>query len=156
MKKFFLLFCFFLLVIQALPAVSQSNYLYRQRLNWVKISKANPKEVPLGSLKHPYQALSVEQMEAMLLSVKLSKKHLLKHELSTLDVFNSWEARRIAVYIVDALAKVDADHVVNFSVIHKRPVFILRNDRLSVGDVWAAEDGLHIQFEKLFAKIEGD
>ncbi|MDO8520235.1 MAG: SHOCT domain-containing protein [Deltaproteobacteria bacterium] len=136
-------------------AAAQSNYIYRQRVSWVKITKASPKKVPLGQLKHPF-SISEEKMEAMLLSIKLSKKYLIKKELNSVDVFNAWEAQKFAPYLVEALQKVDGDHVVNFSVIHKRPIFLLRKDSLSIADVWAAEDGVHFQFSKLFARIDGD
>lgn len=147
-------FCF--LALSALPAVAESNYLYRQRVNWVKINKASPKEVVLGSLKHPVTGITDEEMEAMLLSIKLSKKYLLKNEAISLDVFSSWEAHKLAPYLVAGLRQADADHVVNFAVIHKRPLFILQNDHLSIADVWVADEGMHIRFSKLFAKIEGD
>ena len=155
-KNLFSLICALFIVLLALPATAGSTYLYRQRVNWVKIAKASPKEVPLGSLKHPYTGISEEQMEAMLLSVKLSKKYLLKHDVETVDVFNSWEARKLAPYLVDGLRQVDADHVINFAIIHKRPLFILQNDHLSIANLWAGEDGIHFRFSKLFAKIEGD
>src|SRR3989338_9893181 len=137
-------------------ALADADYVYRQRINWVKIDKASPKSVPLGSLKHPYTALTVEQMEGMLLSIKISKRYVLKKEIDSADVFNSYEARKYAPFIVEALAKATPDQVVNFSIIHKRPFFILRNDRLTMGNVWAADDGIHFQFAKLFAKITGD
>ncbi|MBI2338847.1 MAG: SHOCT domain-containing protein [Deltaproteobacteria bacterium] len=142
----------------ALPGLARADaeYIYRQRINWVKLDRASPKDVPLGSLKHPYTGLTVEQMEGMLLSVKISKRFLLKKEIDSADVFNSYEAKKYAPFIVEALAKATPDQVAHFSIIHKRPFFILRNDRLTMGNVWAADDGIHFQFQKLFAKITGD
>lgn len=134
---------------------ASSEYLYRQRLNWVKVKKASPKEVPLGTFKHPVQ-MTAETVEAMLLSVKINNKFLLKKEIETDEIFNSWEARKLAPFIAQGLAEADADHVVNFAVVHKRPTFVIRNDHLSMGNIWYAEDGLHIQFNKLFAKLDGD
>lgn len=135
---------------------AKSEYIYRQRVNWVKIIKAPPKDVPLGSLDHPYTSVTAEQMEAMLLSIKISKRYLLKKTLNTIDVFNSWEARMFSPFIVEALAKADPDHVVHLSVVHKRPLFILRNDRLSMANIWVDAEGIHFQFTKLFAKLSGD
>lgn len=145
-----------LLLFYSASSVAASNYIYRQRLNWVKITKASPSELQLGTLRHPFAGITVEQAEGMLLSIKIAKKYLLKKEIQTADVFNSWEARKFAPHLVEALSRVDPDHVVNFSVIHKRPAFILRNDRLTIGNVWAADDGIHFRFSKLFAKMDGD
>lgn len=147
---------FFLLILQSTLVLADAEYVYRQRINWVKIDKASPKNVPLGSLRHPYTALTVEQMEGMLLSIKISKRFLLKKEVDSADVFNSYEARKYAPFIVEALAKASPDQTVNFSIIHKRPFFILRNDRLTMGNAWVADDGIHFQFAKLFAKMTGD
>jgi hypothetical protein len=61
-----------------------------------------------------------------------------------------------APLFVEALSKVTNDQVVNFSVVHKRPTFIIRNDRLTLGNIFVASDGIHFQFTKLFAVLEGD
>ncbi len=135
---------------------SNMNYIYRQKANWVVIEKASSKEVPLGSFKHPVNSINVNEMEAMMLSIKIDRKYLLKKEIETVDVFNSFEARKFAAFFVEALAKLDNDSVVNFAIIHKRPIFILQNDRISTGNLWVSDDGVHFQFSKLFAKIEGD
>src|SRR3990167_4508218 len=154
MKQFFAV----LLCLVLLPSFASagSTFIYRNRANWVKIDKASPKKMPLGHIMHPATNIPEEQMEAMLISVKIAKRYVLKKEVYSADVFDSWEARKFASYIVQALAQADADHVVNFSIIHKRPTFILRNDYISMGNIWVSEDGVHIQFDKLFSKITGD
>jgi len=155
MKYFFRIFSLLSIFLITGNVFAESDYLYRQRVNWVKLDKADSDNVPLSDLKHPY-TISVDQMEAMLLSIKIDKKYLLKKGVDSLDVFNAWEARKYASLFVDALAKANNDQVVNFSVVHKRPTFILRNDRLTMGNVFAASDGVHFQFTKLFAPLEGD
>lgn len=142
------------LAVEAFAA--KSDYLYRHRANWVKIKKASAKDVPLGFLKHPYTDVSVDQMEAILLMMKLNKQRAFKKDIKTVDVFNSFEARKFAPFFVEGLKKITADQVINFAVIHKRPMFLLRNDFISIGNLWVGEDGLHFQFTKLFAKIVGD
>lgn len=136
-------------------AEAKSEYLYRNRANWVKIAKAKG-DIPLGALNHPYPSVTPSQMEAMLLSIKIAKKHLLKKEFTTVDVFNSWEARKLATHITEGLARLDPDHVINFSIVHKRPIFIMKKDHITMGNIWVDGEGLHFQFEKLFAKLEGD
>jgi len=147
---FLFFFCF------SFSVQAENTYIYRQKINWVKLDKADPKDVPLGSLKHPYTSVSTEEMEAMLLSIKIAKRYALKKTVESVDVFNSWEARRYAPFLVEGLAKVDPDHVINFALIHKRPAFILQNDYITMGNVWADSEGIHFQFTKLFAKISGD
>ncbi len=160
MKLFSLKRFSFVLIILLVSSFSvwaaSGEYIYRQRVNWVKLSEANQKDLPPGELTHPYTSITVEQMEAMLLSVKISQKYVLKKEVDTSDVFSTWEAHKYAPMIVEALAKATPDQVVNFSIVHKRPFFILRNDRLSMANVFVASDGLHIQFSKIFAQLSGD
>lgn len=143
------------LFVCADSAVAMENYIYRQKINWVKFMKV-PKEIPAADIKHPATTVNADQMEAMLRSIKISKRHLLSKEIDNLDVFNSWEAHKYAPLFVEALAKAQADQVINFAIIHKRPLFLLQNDKLSTGNLWNAADGLHIRFTRLFAKISGD
>lgn len=148
---------FILFFFSLAPALAgPSKYLYRQRLNWVKIDEAPAKLLGTEPILHPVTSVSAEEMEAMLLSVSINRKHLLKKEVETTDVFNSWESRRLSPSIVQGLAELAPDQVVAFSVIHKRPLFILANDRLSMGLIWVTSEGIHLRFTKLFAKIAGD
>lgn len=159
-KKYLTIFFAFVLGTSALAAsfaaYADSPYIYRKRINWVKVIKPSPREFSQLSFQHPNMIVTVEQMEGMLLSIKINKKFLLKKAVKTLDVFSPWEAQVFAPHLVTALRQATADTLVNFSVVHKRPVFILRVDRLSMGYLWAAEDGIHFRFTKLFAKLEGD
>lgn len=153
MKKKILLV---VLMLASTVAFAKSDYIFRQRVNWVKLEKGDSSVVALGSIRHPAKNMTQDQMEAMLLSVKIGRRFVIKKDIETADVFNSWEARKFAPYLVEALSKATSDQVVNFAVIHKRPTFILQNDRLTMGYLWVADDGIHFYFTKLFAKIEGD
>lgn len=155
MKKLFL--TLFLVLCPASSLLASSNdTLYRQRVNWVKLSEISPKNLPEGELRHPYTSLTTDQVEAMLLSIKIDKKYVLKKKVDTIDLFSIWEAHKYAPMIVEALAKATPDQVVNFSIVHKRPFFILRNDRLTMANVFVAGDGIHFQFIKIFAQLTGD
>lgn len=145
-----------LIVLSASSAFAKDEYIYRQRVNWVKLEKGDSDIVSLGSIKHPNRQITADQMEAMLLSIKISKRYVLKKDVENSDVFNSWEARKFAAYFVEALAKASGDQVVGFAVIHKRPLFVMQNDKLTMGYLWVQDDGVHIYFSKLFAKIDGD
>lgn len=145
-----------LLGFGAQSVLASSDYIYRQRVNWVKLEKANGNKIPLSDLRHPTNSITVDQMEAMLLSIKINKNYLIKSGMSSLEIFNTFEARKYAPLIVEALSKASSDQVVNFSIVHKRPMFILRNDLLTMGNVFVAADGVHFQFTKLFAQLQGD
>ncbi|MBX7147600.1 hypothetical protein K1X76_00820 [bacterium] len=135
---------------------AKEEYLYRRNVNWVKINDASSKDIPLGTLKHPNNSISVEQMEGMLLSIKINKQAMFKKEVNSVDVFDAWEARQYAPLLAEGLSKAGPDQVVNFSMVHKRPIFILQKDYISIANVFVATDGVHFQFTKLYAKIEGD
>ncbi len=156
MKKTKFLPLVMLALLIATPVLAKEEYIYRKNVNWVKVNDANPKNIPLGSLKHPNNSITVEQMEGMLLSIKINKDALIKKEVNSLEVFNAWEARQYSPLIVQALSQAGADQVVNFSLVHKRPIFILQKDYISIANVFVAPDGVHFQFSKLYAKIEGD
>lgn len=144
-----------LIAFCAAPAFASDDYIYRQKVNWVKFTKV-PKELQATGMTHPYTAITADQMEGMLRSIKIDQRYLLKKDIETTEVFNSWEARKFAPLFVEALAKAQADQVVNFAIIHKRPLFLLQNDKLSTGNLWVSADGIHIRFSRLFAKIDGD
>lgn len=150
--------CVFVLALSFISEgwAKQSDFIYRQRSRWVKLEKANPKLVPLGSLQHPYTGLSAKQMEAMLLSIKINKSSVFKKVVNEVDIFNTYEARQYSQYIVEALSQADPDHVVNIAVVHKRPLWVMQNDLLTLANIWVDAEGLHIQFRKLFAKLTGD
>lgn len=132
------------------------NYLYRSRASWVKLEKLGKKELAGQTLSHPAAHLTTATMEAMLMSLQMQKGQIFKKELNTTQVFNDLEAKKFAPYIVEALAQATPYQVVNISVIHKRPYFILRNDYVSNVSIFVTEKGVHFYFNKLFARLEGD
>lgn len=155
--KFFAVSVFSLAALLAFApsASAKIDYLYRVWVNWVKLDDANPKLVPVGSLKHP-SSVSADQIEAMLLSIKINRKYLLAKDVESIDVFNSYEARKMAAYFAEGLSKASPDQVVDFSLVHKRPTFILRRDYITMGKIFVTDDGVHFQFSKIFAAISGD
>lgn len=144
------------LMMLSAPAFPAKNYLYRHRANWVKLEKLSNKQLAGEQLHHPYQSISSEQMAAMLLSITINKGKLFKSEKETLQIFSSEEASQYAPLLVQALAQATPNQVVNMAVVHKRPYFIVRNDLISVVNVFVQGSELHFNFTKIFAKLEGD
>lgn len=136
-------------------SAKSKTYVYRQRADWVKLKKLTKKQLGSTLLSHPYD-INVPQLEAMLLSLTLNKGVLFKKETKEIGIFSEDEAQKFAPYIVDALKQADPNQVVNISIVHKRPHFIIRSDFISIINVFATDEGLHFHFGKLFAKLDGD
>lgn len=144
---FIISFCF--------PAFSKEDYLYRKGIEFAKVGKASAKDVPLSALEHPY-TISASQVEAMLLSIKVAKRYLLKKDVSSLEIFSPGEAKQFGSMIAEGLSKAANDEVVSFSVLHKRPIVVFRKDYVSVVYVYKTTQGVHFQFVKLYAALKGD
>lgn len=153
------IFAFALAACMLFPVLSHAgskDYIYRSRAEWVKVSKLSKKQVAGVTLAHPVESVSANQIEAMLRSITMSKGALFKKELKTTEVFSDLEAKKVAGHIAEALRQATPQQVVNVSMVHKRPYFILRNDYLSNVNVFATSQGLHFYFNKLFARLNGD
>jgi hypothetical protein len=155
MKRFFVLMMAFLIGASSV-ASAKTAYVYRQRANWVKLQKLSSKQMAGQTLAHPIANLTADDIEFMLLSIEMNRKSLLKKGIDTTEVFSSFEARRFAPYIVQALEKAGPNEVVNMSIVHKRPAFILRNDYVSNINIYVNDEGVHFFFNKLFARLVGD
>jgi len=130
-------------------------YIYRHQADWVKLSKLSKKQLGETKLLHPFE-ISVPQMEAMLLSLSLNKASAFKKEVQEREIFNLEEVRKYGPFLVEALQKASPNEVVNMSVIQKRPHAIIRSDHLTMVNVFVTQDGVHFNFRKLFAKLDGD
>lgn len=158
MKKYHLI-PLLLLIMTGLPVAVQAkktHYLYRNRANWVKLEQLSSKQLAGERLKHPHTEITTDKMTEMLQSLAMNKAQLLKKGFKTAEVFSATEARKYAPLIVKALRQAAPNEVVNVAVVHKRPYFIVRNDFISVVNIFATDQGFHFNFTKLFAKLQGD
>lgn len=148
-----------LAVIMVLPTAGFAkgkNYIYRSRANWVKFIKLSNKQLAGVTLQHPATEITAPQMEAMLLSLTMSKASLFKKEIKTNEIFSIEEARKYAPYVVQALKQAGPNQVVNVSIVHERPYWVIQKDFLSMINVYKDDEGLHFNFSKLFAKLTSD
>lgn len=156
MKK---LFAAVLVLAVSLPAIVQARkttYIAtNHRFNYVKLKELKPKDAAERNMTQPVQ-LDEQGLREALRSVKLSRSYILKKEVDTQDVFDDASIDFLAPNLAKAFAQASDQEEVVFSYLMKNPIFILRNDRLNLGQMWVAEDGLHIKFKKLFAKVTGD
>lgn len=154
--KFLSVFLGMALLLQVPTVLAKGNYIYRHRINWVKLEKLSNKQLGGLELKHPSTHITTEQMVGMLMSIKMDKSSLFKKGIETSEIFSLEEASKYAPLIADGLRKAAPNQVVNLAIVHRRPTLILRNDHLSIINVFVTNDGVHFNFAKLFAKLDGD
>lgn len=145
------------LCLAAVPAFAKkTTIIYTDnRFNWVKIVEMNKKDSE--KIKPTLPAVfTEEQLRAILKEIKLSRSVIMKKEVETQDIFDERGINFLAPKLVDALAKATDKDVVEFSYLTKDPIFILRDDRLTIGRVWVKDTDLYFAFDKLFAQLLGD
>lgn len=155
MKKVMLI----VLVAALLPVsaiAKKTTYIVtNHRFNYVKLVEVKSREASERGMTQPKE-IDGEQMRAILESIKLSRRHLLNKDVDTQDAFNDSSVNFLAPALVKAFRAATPDDEVVFSFLMKEPIFIMRNDRLNLGTAWIRDNELHIKFEKLYAKLEGD
>ncbi|MCC6272845.1 MAG: SHOCT domain-containing protein [Deltaproteobacteria bacterium] len=148
----------FSLVLLSVPALAvRGATVYQQPnnpANFVKLEKFKPKG-PEVQLNHPH-AFTDEQIRAILRSLKYSKKLILLKESKNRDIFELEYIDKFAPYLMDAFAKATPEQAVVWSVVQKRPYFIIRNDKLTIVRMWIVGNELHMDFLKVEAKLQGD
>ncbi|MBI4367091.1 MAG: hypothetical protein HY543_09760 [Deltaproteobacteria bacterium] len=133
-----------------------SRYIYtNRRFDYVKLQEIGKKDLAAKAPTHP-ATISVEQMRAVLGSMKLSRKLLFKDEIEHQEIYNERAVNFLAPHLVEAFRQAGPEQEVVFSWIFKDPFFIIRNDRVTVARAWVANQEFHVEFLKLFAKLEGD
>lgn len=132
------------------------NYIYRSRANWVKLVKLSNKQLAGVELKHPSTGLATDQINAMLQSLHITKGAFFKKEVTSNEIFTAEEAAKYAPLLARALSQAQPNQIVNLGIVHKRPYFILRHDYISIINIFIADNGVHFNFSKLFAKLQGD
>lgn len=147
----------YLIVLVSPQALAKSKtYLYRNRADWVKLVGLKKKQLGNTVLLHPISELSTEALQNMLLSITLNRSALFSKDVKEVGVFTDEEAGKYASYIVQALKKAAPNQVVNASIVHKRPHFIIRADYLTIFNIYVTDQGVHFYFNKLFARLDGD
>ncbi len=125
------------------------------RMDFVKLKALKEDEVKDLAPQHPV-TIDLNQMKNYLLSVTVSEKDLLKKSPEIVQVFNEKSVGFLAPIMVKAFSKAQPSQVVVLSWLTKDPMFVLRNDRIVIAECWVKDDQLHMQFNKLLAKLVGD
>ena len=125
------------------------------RFDWVKLKEVSSQVAGERQMTHPV-TIDEQGLRAALASIQLSRSFVIKKEVDTQRVFDDDTVNALAGAMAKAFSMAtDRDEVV-FSSLNKNPLFILRNDRLNLGQAWVHENELHIKFDKLYAKLIGD
>ncbi|MBI2066988.1 MAG: hypothetical protein HYT77_03135 [Deltaproteobacteria bacterium] len=153
MGKFFSLS---LLICVVFFACSKGNYVYKSpnRLDWVRIAKAKKQERG-GGLRHPYDFDS-RQMREILSSLRFNKKFLIQRDIEEQQLFQERHVEYLLPYLLQAFRRVGPEEVVSVSFFTQSRKYGLANDRLTIFRAYLQEDGLHLQFQKIYAKLIGD
>lgn len=153
MKKSFSLFSLLMFALSS-PALAET--LYKQpnnQANFVKLEKFKSKDG--DKLNQPY-TFDETQLRAILSSLKYGKKLILLKESKNRDLYEVEYIDKFVPYLIQAFAKAKPDQAVVWSVVQKRPYFIIRNDKLTIVRMWVVGDELHMDFVKTEAKLQGD
>ena len=132
------------------------RYIYQSgnNIDYVKIAEARGDETA-GGLRHP-AALKPDQLRAMLRSVNFNKRVLLAEDIEDRQLFGERSIEFLAPYLVEAFGQLGPKEVVVVSFFTQSRKFGVMNDRLTIFRAFVMEDGLHLKFSKIYAKLLGD
>lgn len=146
------------ILLSIIPHLALAKIIYQQgnnQANYVKIVKVKENLADERAATHPVQ-IAEEQMKLFMASLRYNRAALIKSEVKEQSIFTKDEIDKFAPHLVQALAEADPFENVFFSIVTKRPYFIVRNDAVNQGYIWVHKNELHVQFTKLAAKLTGD
>ncbi len=156
MKRIVITVAALAMLAPAAALAKKVTYIYdNHRFNYVRLEEIKPAEAVKRGMTHPVQ-LDEQGVRAALASINLSRAYVIKKEVDTQQVFSENAISFLAPNLVQAFSKARENEQVGFSYLSKEPIFILRNDRLSLGEAWVTGNELHVKFDKLYAKVTGD
>lgn len=142
-----------LLLVFVSGSVKGATYVYQnpKKTNFVKIEKAKKEETE-GGLDHPF-SFTPDQIEGVLRSIHINKKDLVLKDIKNRQLLDEKGIKLLSPYIVEAFQKAGEREVVEVSYVRKEPFIIFQNDRLTRFRAFVKNDGLHLRFLKLYAKL---
>ncbi|MBI4126242.1 MAG: SHOCT domain-containing protein [Deltaproteobacteria bacterium] len=155
MKRWILLVVMIAMLPATLWARKTTTITTNHRFNSVKLSEVSLKEAEKRGISHPVD-VDEARLRDILASIKLSKQYLVRKDVASQEVLSEAAVDFLAPNLAAAFRKAAVTDEVLFSYLVKRPDFIMRNDRLTVGRAWIHGDEVHILFDKLYAKVTGD
>ena len=144
------------IAVPNIAAAAKTTYIAtNHRFDLVKLQEVKPSEAAIRGMTHPV-TLDEQGLMSALESVMLSRSYIIKKEVDSQRVFDDGAVSYLAHNFSLAFAQAKPNEKVVFSYLTKDPIFILRNDRITIGEAWMQGDELHLKFTKLYAKLTGD
>ena len=145
-----------LFVISGEALAAKTTYIAtNKRFNYVKLKEVRGSTAERRMMTQPVQ-VDEKWLAAALKSIKLSRHYLIKKEVDSQQVFSESAIDFLTPNLSRAFAQATHLEETIFSYLQKNPIFIIRNDRLTIAKAWVHGDELHIKFLKLYAKLIGD
>lgn len=146
----------FLCLVLAATTASADDYVYKSKnkLDYVKIAGAKGGEKD-GGLNHPAN-LSADQVRNVLSSLNFNKKIIMLKDVENRQLFDGGNVEFLTPLLVEAFQKVGPDQVVVVSYFTRDSKLVIQNDRLTIFRAYVKNDGLHLKFSKMYAKLLGD
>ena len=144
------------LSVVGLTAWAGDDTVYKSpnKIDFIKIEKAS-KDEKAGGLKHPGE-LDPQVLRRILSSIYINKKVILLRNIENRQLFNEGNVEFLTPYLVEALHRARDDQVVLVSYFTKDTKVVIQDDRLTIFRAYVKDDGLHIKFQKVYAKMLGD
>ncbi len=143
------------LVAAVADAKNENTIFTNYRLNYVKLVNLGKSEQKDLTPTHPAQ-ITVAKMTEMLSSIRLSRRVFFKSKVEDRGAFDQGAVETLSPYLVEAFKQAKPNQVVAFSYLFKSPHVLARNDRFTTGVAWVKDNQLHIEFQKLFARLTAD
>jgi hypothetical protein len=143
-------------VVSAAATARADDYIYKSKnkIDFIKLEKAKKDEKD-GGLDHPH-TFTADQIKQVLSSIHFNKKILILKDIENRDLFDEKNVEFLAPYLVEAFQKAKPEQVVTISYFTRNSHFVIQDDRLTVMRTFVKSDGLHIKFQKIYAKMLGD
>lgn len=156
MKKCLALFALAVLFLPELSWAGKTTYIVtNHRLNYVRLKEVKGRVAEERVMSHPV-SLDEGGLRSALASLHLSRSYVISKEVDTQQIFDDRALNFLAPALVKAFSQANSMEEVNFSYLSKNPLFIIRNDRLTMATAWVHDRELHVKFDKLYAPIFGD
>lgn len=136
--------------------VSAGDTIYKSKnkIDFIKLDGAKKDEKD-GGLNHPH-TFEADQIREILGSVHFNKKILMLKDVENRDLFDAQNIEFLTPYLVEAFQKAKSNETVVVSYFTRDTKLVIQNDRLTVMRMFLKNDGLHIKFTKIYAKMLGD
>jgi hypothetical protein len=147
---------FVIVLVVSLIGCSSSRTIYKapNRIDSVKLVKASSSEKE-GGLRHPHR-FERDKLREILNSISFSHRGLFKKEGEDRRLFEDRHIEFLIPYLLEGFEKVTSDEVVVVAFFTQARRWGLVDDRLTLFRAFVKEDGLHLKFIKLYAKLLGD